>query len=259
MSNPVSDLKRELIAAAERRHKRARARAGRRLIIAAALAVVAVTASVATALRRDSPGFLEQAQAALTQDAGVLHATWEETMASTDRRCTVTNEIWIDQEPPYRYRAALVRGFPPGSACLGTPTEIGGTFEPLQTLVFEPPSTLRVSQLLFKVPPDPVRVFREAIDRGGAHDEGETELEGRIVRRIRVEPCPDPDCPREASYVYVDPNTFYPVEIRGPAYSDAQKVGDLVSRYRTYEYLPRTEANLALTDIRAQHPEATEP
>jgi hypothetical protein len=259
MSDPVSDLKRELMAAAERRHNRARLRAGRRFIIAAALGVVVVAAVVATALWRDSPSFLEQAQAALTQDAGVLHATWEETIGSTDRRCAAANEIWIDQEPPYRYRAALVRGFPPGSACLAMPTEIGGTFEPLQTLVFEPPSTLRMSQLLFKVPPDMVRVFREAIDRGRAHDEGETELDGRIVRGIRVEPCPDDDCPREASYVYVDPNTFYPVEIRGPAYSDAQKVGDFVFRYRTYEYLPRTQGNLALTDIRAQHPEATGP
>jgi hypothetical protein len=33
---------------------------------------------------------------------------------------------------------------------------------------------------------------------------------------------------------------------------------DVVGRYLTYEYLPRTEANLALTDIRAQHPGATE-
>jgi len=32
---------------------------------------------------------------------------------------------------------------------------------------------------------------------------------------------------------------------------------DVVDRYLRFEYLPRTEANLALTDIRAQHPNAT--
>jgi hypothetical protein len=32
-----------------------------------------------------------------------------------------------------------------------------------------------------------------------------------------------------------------------------------VRRYLTFEYLPRTDANLALTNIRAQHPDATGP
>jgi hypothetical protein len=54
--------------------------------------------------------------------------------------------------------------------------------------------------------------------------------------------------------VYVDPETFYPVEIRGPA--GLGKPVWLASRYLTFEYLPRTAANLALTDIEAQHPEA---
>ena len=31
------------------------------------------------------------------------------------------------------------------------------------------------------------------------------------------------------------------------------------TRYLTFEYLPRTAANLALTDIRAQHPDAIGP
>jgi DNA-directed RNA polymerase specialized sigma24 family protein len=31
----------------------------------------------------------------------------------------------------------------------------------------------------------------------------------------------------------------------------------IVDRYLRFEYLPRTDANLALTDIRAQHPNAT--
>jgi hypothetical protein len=31
----------------------------------------------------------------------------------------------------------------------------------------------------------------------------------------------------------------------------------VVTRFLTFEYLPRTDANLALTDIKAQHPNAT--
>ncbi len=46
---------------------------------------------------------------------------------------------------------------------------------------------------------------------------------------------------------YVDPRTYYPVEIR---------VDGNITRFSTYEFLPRTAANLALTNIRAQHPHA---
>jgi hypothetical protein len=33
----------------------------------------------------------------------------------------------------------------------------------------------------------------------------------------------------------------------------------LVTRYLAFEYLPRTAANLALTNVHAQHPNATGP
>jgi hypothetical protein len=269
MSDPVRDLKRELVAAAEREHglvvahrpRRAALSRTRFLLAAATLGIAAVLTLVFTAPWSSSPSFLDRAQAALAQEAAVLHATWEVTTTPVDKACTVTrgpNEIWIDETPPYRYRATL-HDFPPGSACSAdTSTEIGGTFNPLETLVFEPPSTLRSSQLLFNMPPDPVRVFREAFDRGAAHDEGETKLDGHTVRRIRLDPCPpDADCAREAAYVYLDPDSFYPVEMRGPGYMDTVKLADLVVRYRAFEYLPRTAANLALTNIRAQHPNAT--
>jgi hypothetical protein len=281
MSDPVTDLKQELLAAADRRHGHASARAGRKrlrghpgrkrlLLTSATMSIAAAVALVFTAPWGNSPSFLERAQAALAEDAGVLHAKWDDTTTPTDPPCTVKrgpNEIWIDLTPPYRYRA-LVHGFPPdpanadpaAPACSrGAATELGGTFEPLQTFRFVPPNMLRASSLLFKLPPDPVAAFREAITEGRAHDEGDTELRGRTVRRIRVDPpaCPDRDCPREPGYVYVDPETFHPVEIRGPAGSDTRNPLHIVTRYLIYEYLPRTPANVALTDIQAQHPNAT--
>jgi hypothetical protein len=57
--------------------------------------------------------------------------------------------------------------------------------------------------------------------------------------------------------VYVDSDTFYPVETGGQA--GVGKPVRVVTLYLTFEYLPRTAANLALTDIRAQHPDATGP
>jgi hypothetical protein len=94
---------------------------------------------------------------------------------------------------------------------------------------------------------------RNAIRDGRAHDQGRTKLNGRTVERIRIDPCPPGQASHctdtlaaEGGYAYVDPKTYYPVEIRS---------GN-ITRFSTYEYLPRTAANLALTNIRAQHPHA---
>ena len=308
MSNPISDLKQELLAAAERqqahpaRSEDAQRRASARAIDGEhelqrgalrrirrpryiALAVAALAAAAAAALFvttpwNSTPGVLERAQAALTPPAGtILHQKWEMTSISTDPACTVTrgpSEIWIDQEPPHRYRA-LLNDLPPDPpldpralvCSKGTKSELGGTLDPHcsatgcePSLRFTPPNTFSNQQILFR--PDKedfVTKVREGLSTGRAHDEGKTQLDGRTVERIRVDPphaCPVPGCPREPTYLYVDPETFSPVEIHGYG-SIAGLWHQLVIRYLTYEYLPRTPANLALTDIRAQHPNAVGP
>ena len=288
MSDPVSDLKQELLAAAERQQARATAPAGRGqprrrlarnrlLLTSATLVVVTAVALLFIAPWTDSPGFLARAEAALTPPAGtVLHMKWEVTSTSTDPACTVTrgpSEIWIDQTTPHRYRV-LLNDLPPDPAnadpralaCSSeTPSELGGAFDTGQTLRFVPPNTLSANPLRFVFPLDPVTDLREAISAGRAHDEGKAQLDGRTVERIRIDPpsgCSGPSCPREPSYWYVDPETFYPLQTVGP--------GDIapprrpvvrlhsVMRFLTFEYLSRTAANLALTDIQAQHPNATE-
>jgi hypothetical protein len=289
MSDPVSDLKQELLAAAERQQRHAAVQAGggrlqgqvgrtRLFLAGASLSLAAAAALLVTAPWNDSPGLLEKAQAALTPPAGtILHQKWELTSTSTDPACTVErgpSEIWIDRTPPYRYRV-LLNDLPPDPAdadpralacASGTPSELGGEFDTGQTLRFVPPNTLSANPLRFVFPLDPVTDLRHAISAGRAHDEGKTQLEGRTVERIRIDPpsdCPDPSCPREPLYWYVDPGTFYPVETEGPGAiaPPGRPVVRLhvVMRYLTFEYLPRTAANLALTDIRAQHPNATGP
>jgi hypothetical protein len=273
----------------QRRGRRVLRRIGRRATYRA-LALAALAGATATALFistpwSNSPTFLERARAALTPPAGmILHEKWEETTTtSTDPACTVEHgpsEIWIDETPPYRYRL-LVNDFPPDSAvgpralvcASGTAAELGGTFDPAQTLMFVPPNTLSEPPFRFTREPadlDPVSALREAISAGTAHVEGKMQLDGRTVERIRIDPpsdCPDPPCPRESSYAYVDPETFYPVQIESPNGFIARRGSPLgpvvrfheVGRIVTYEYLPRTAANLALTDIRARHPNATGP
>ena len=126
--------------------------------------------------------------------------------------------------------------------------------------MFVPPNTLRASPTTFVSRPDPVTELREAISAGTAHDEGEAQLDGRTVRRIRIDPPPGS---REPSYAYVDPETFYPVQLDSPHGYIAPADGSpavrlhLVMRTLLFEYLPRTPATLALVDIEAQHPDAT--
>jgi hypothetical protein len=114
----------------------------------------------------------------------------------------------------------------------------------------------------FIYPLDPVTALRKAINAGSAHDEGKTRLDARTVERIRVErgaSCGFPGCPQ---YWYVDPKTFFPVATKG-GHGRIELRGTVAVRsdvrFLTYVYLPRTAANLALTDIRAQHPDAIGP
>src|SRR5262249_6516098 len=142
----------------------------------------------------------------------------------------------------------------------GTASELGGALDWNQTLRFVPPNTLSLNPLQFVQPRDPVADLREAISTGHAHDEGKTQLAGRTVERISVDPRSGCSCPGEAVYWYVDPDTFYPVESDGPG-AIAPPGRPLVRlhvvmRYLSFESLPRTAANLALADIHAQHPDA---
>jgi hypothetical protein len=250
-------------------------RPGRAALVVATVVAVAVAALFVSTPWQSSPGFLERAQAALTPPAGtVLHMKFETTYSSTDFSCTVTrgpNEAWIDQTPPHRFRLILQqvqgRGDPRTIACgRGTRSEYGGTLETGAWFVLVPPDTLMPYPPQFlPLPIDPAAWLRERISSGSAHYDGETELDGRAVGRIRdyVQDCPLPGCERDPVYVYVDPETFYPVQIESPhTYIAPPTPGDpvrrvrTVSRYLTFEYLPRTPANLALADIRAQHPDA---
>ena len=102
MSDPIRDLKHELLAAAERQQGHIPARTGRRrlrdhlaryrlLLAAATLVIAAAAALLATPPWNDSPGFLARAEAALTPPAGtILHMKYEWTFTAKTLGCTVT-------------------------------------------------------------------------------------------------------------------------------------------------------------------------
>jgi hypothetical protein len=160
----------------------------------------------------------------------------------------------------------------------GRPLEIGGTLETPRgerneirpTLTFLPPNELfRAHLQVFPLGPslpgphdqniedgaDPVGVLRAAIAEGRAHDAGAARFDGRVVRRIDFKlpegppagvPAPRAGTPviHAEAYAYVEPETLRPVEI---------VFGRDSWRFLAYEDLPATAANLALTNIEAQH------
>jgi hypothetical protein len=262
MNNPITDLKHELLAAAERQQRqhaapterkppRTRLPRPRLLITSATLAIAAGVALFVTApWGGGPPDFLAKAQAALIPPAGtVLHEKWQDTVTSTDPACTATraNEIWVEETPPHRYRALVDLPAPGASFCSNAKTvEIGGTLDTRQTLRFVPPNTLSTAAPTLQFPSDPVQTLRDALSTGKAVDEGQTQLDGRTVEHIRI----------GDTSVYVDPQTFYPIQIDGHAVLGAVVLPS-VSHILAYDYLPATTANLALTNIHTQHPNAT--
>jgi hypothetical protein len=165
----------------------------------------------------------------------------------------------------------------------GKPLELGGTLDAptgrtspgtvLPTLTFLAPRALlsaRMRVTLGATLPgphdqaiedgaDPASALRTAISEGRAHEAGTTQLDGHTVQRITLDlpsalPADAPPLPADApvmthseAYADVEPETFHPVEI---------VFGRDTYRFLAYQYLPASAANLALADIRAQHPEA---
>lgn len=284
MSNPVEDLKRELLAAAERQHQPAPATTERRLRhtrmprllpIAAAVAVAAAAALFVTTPWSSSRGLLAKAAAALTVPPGrILHEKWTEVqheVVPDGRICTgeSAGEFWID-EPTNRFRAVMrdpnapyphppTRAEKMKEACKPAEPayEIGGHVLETGGFQFVPPNRLgRIASNVIPFgggPYDPVETLRHALRSGHARNTGKAELNGRTVELITERYClngPGSTCTqRGIDRFYVDPKTFYPVEV-------VTANSTRIIRFAAYEYLPRTPRNLALTNIRAQHPHA---
>jgi hypothetical protein len=120
---------------------------------------------------------------------------WQTTRTSQEYECTVTSrpaELWTDPTS-YRWRV-LATDFPSqdgdygrGTACAeGMTRELGG--DASRSFMFVPPDTLEPFGPAQTASWDIVDHLRGALADGRAHMDGRTEIAGRTVERIRIEP-----------------------------------------------------------------------
>ena len=219
------------------------------VVFATAIAIAAAALFVESPWK--STGFLDRAQAALTAPDGTVLYFKVVYAGRYGPNCAFTTpaiEYWVDQTPPYTYRALEVTQ--PNPCKDGNSIEIGGEANSPTTLILRKPNTLATIGR-WPLPAEWVAGLRQAIADSAAQYDGRTVLDGRTVERIRYGCSHAQFPPCIPSYAYVDPKDLHPVRVEwggGRFYQDFLK----------YKYLPGTPANRALADIRAQHPDAKE-
>lgn len=245
--------------AVEREQARGRGRLPRRRrALAGALALAAAAIAVAlVAPWSGGPSLVDRAAAAITQDSNtVLHQRVE--ISSTDLATGAVlgrrvDELWLDGAPPHRYRTFFQPPF------TSKTLEVGGTSASLRASVYRPATnTFDTHSLQLEVTGmNALDTIRQALASGAAVAQGTARLDGRQVLKFLVRGS-GPEGTDEL--YYVDPQTYDPVEIDGQGFLvDGPKRYHVatVERFLTFELLPRTQANLRLTDIQAMHPSAT--
>jgi hypothetical protein len=242
------------------------ARPSRRLgaVFAVVVGVVAVALGLTTpwksAPRLVGVDAVGRAEAAFTLQSGtVLHMKLEDSSKDGLRKpTTIVTELWLNPDGQFH-------GFV-DDPTVGRRVEIGGTQDLRRSVEYDPRTNAIGPGLVggtFYSFGDDVRVLRRQLARGAATADGETTIGGRRVLRIRLKSV-GPDGKPVVDYLFVDPSTYDPVEYRVVDFGSRSGTKPpttyyripAVRRFRTFERLPATPANLRLTSIEAMHPTA---
>lgn len=207
--------------------------------VAVAAAAAAIVLGVLGALPGNGPSAVERAEAALNpSDGTILRTVVLTTRSDSDR--SETSESWQLNAPPYDRREVTSRGHELATAN-SRPQVYDARINTIYTVPPEtelPPSTR---------PPGEDRLLqymRSLLASGQAREDGPVTVDGRSAIRIVSSVA--------NATLLVDADTYEPIEWR--LVSD-EGIG-VTSRFRTYELLLATEANLALVSLTAQHPDA---
>lgn len=236
-------------------------------------AVAALAAAVLVTLGpsgRGTPNVLADVSRALTPGSGVLHMVQVTEQMAAGKTRTARVETWTAQNP--RRLHSIVT--PPDGktfehAFTASPLENRRWSEEEPNVILHETSNgpLVKGALTHEATPDVT--LRELLKKGQLTMAGKTTLEGRAVLALTVHPAnetppmfegkqlPDPT-------MYVDANTFVPVELASESLTHAGETikGSLeleteTTRYTTYEELPAGARSESLLKL-GEHPGAVE-
>ena len=231
-----------------------------RLALSGAMGVTAVAGVVALVAPWDGgPDIVARAAAALSPPEGkIVHLTISGSPTSGDIAGT---ESWSTTSAPFNSRTIL-------DGNLGTSaTETSGTG--LQSEWSYDRATNTVHKVIpakgrpaINLPSSPAEMLlaapRQLLESGDAYNDGSTEINGKPVYKITTKDGfvtgGTPDL-KPQLVLYVDRNTYLPVAQEGSFLHNGKRVASRVNI--DVRYLPATPENVALTSVRAQHPNAT--
>jgi hypothetical protein len=246
---------------------------GRRRLAMRVAAVTGVAAAIALGTLETLPGgrepssasAIERAKAALGDaDGRILHVVARTTLTGSDGATlrTERTETWELTSPPYdtrqvHYSQGVRREI---AFADGTPEIYDPRRNTISTLspALDLPERGRDANARRSLPPEPLDAGAERLRdgmldllrSGGAREDGHVTVQGREAIRIVA--------PTEGMTLLVDARTYEPIEWSSPVtgIGTTPDRGVQTTRFETYERLPATESNLALLDLRAQHPGA---
>lgn len=182
--------------------------------------------------------------------------------AGAMRYSNLTEERWTLNAPPFRTRQLTFPSF--AAPRVEMERSSGGTliYDPQSDAIYQDDTVVSGEESA-----DPAKFYRSSVATGALEVKGRTTLDGRRVLRL------EPHTP-SGTIVYVDAKSYRPVELQSPGLplvqpsarkppscgfleSDSMPASTTVVRTVTYEYLPPTEENLRLLDIKAQHRKAS--
>jgi hypothetical protein len=201
---------------------------------------------------------------AITPGPGVLHMVLDSENALGARTTSTDHEeIWTSQSPR---RMRLLSTFKAGAETIESEGVVISTSPPrtLSWSASRPDVITESTNPVTATDATPVAVLRRFYSEGRLKVLGQSELEGRSVWRLEVQPDPSVAAqtlngqPLPAPTVLVDAKTFVPIE--NVIYSTGDEGGQPVLettkvRYSTYEELPASAADERLLSP-ASHPGA---